>query len=103
MYRLPEWGQLVLLRGPVEAVLLERCTKCQHSYACMGTSGFYDANGLVCGTCGNVYFKSYYDTSESPRCACGSMFPDRAAYGCPKCGEKDAKSEGGMSPYEYFS
>jgi hypothetical protein len=103
MYSLSEWQQLVLLRGPVETVLFEKCTNCSHSYVSMGTSGFYDANGLVCDSCGNVYFKSYYDETPPPRCACGREFPSVTTYGCRQCGEKKSLSQGGVSPYEYFS
>lgn len=102
LYALPEWKELVQLRGPVESVLLKRCVSCSHFYVCMGTSGFYDANGLVCGSCGNVYFKSYYDSSETPQCSCGEQFKESTACNCPRCGEKENRSEGGMSPFEYF-
>ena len=103
MYASPEWKKLVLLRGPVESVMLRRCKNCKHSYVCMGTSGFYDANGLVCDSCGNVYFKSYYDETDTPKCACGAIFPTITSNGCQKCGEHGYLSEGEMSPYEYFS
>lgn len=103
MYRLPAWQQLVALRGPVETVLLKRCQSCRHAYVAMGTSGFYDANGLVCGACGDVFFKSYYDDSDTPPCPCGAAYPDRLAWGCPCCGSEQASPAGEISPYEYFA
>lgn len=30
-----------------------------------------DANALVCGACGDVYFKSYYDDGDTPSIATG--------------------------------
>lgn len=103
MYRLPAWQALVALRGPVEAVLHKRCLACRHTYVAMGTSGFHDANALVCSACGDVYFKSYYDDSDTPPCECGAAFPDRTAWGCPRCGSEKAAPAGESSPYAYFA
>ena len=52
MYKTLEWKQLIELRGPVETVIFKECSKCSHRYVQMATSGFYDANGLVCRGCG---------------------------------------------------
>jgi len=98
----PEWRQLIRLRGPVEAVMLQKCAKCGHVFPGMVTSGFYDAGGLVCDQCRNVYFKSVYDDTQTLRCACGSRYVEQEKYGCPKCGSQDFSYAGGQSPDEYF-
>ena len=102
MYELPQWSELVELRGPVEVVQVFRCPDCRRQYVSMGTSGFYDANGLVCPDCGNVYFKSYYDESPTPPCSCGGSFPARESYGCPSCGNPNGGVLKEISPFQYF-
>lgn len=99
--RRPEWAQLVALRGPVDAVLYRSCTGCKYLVASMGTSGFYDALGLICSECGNVYFKSFFDESETPLCSCGAMFVK--TWPCSKCGDERYEEVCTMSPYEYFA
>jgi hypothetical protein len=102
MYGEPEWTALVALRGPVETVMIRRCAGCLAQYAVMGVSGFYDARGLVCPRCGDVYFKSYDDEVPAPLCDCGGEYPDMKKWGCPVCSEKQASCVAVISPYEYF-
>lgn len=103
-FRSRDWQALTRLRGPVESVLLRRCSACDHEHPVMATSGLYDACGLVCADCGNVYFRAYEDDSPPPKCACGSRFPAEPEPGCPACGQPltdDLIAE--MSPYQYFA
>lgn len=102
MYKLPEWERLVAMRGPAECVMRKRCAACACEHTEIGTSGFYDANALVCRSCGNVHFKSYYDASSTPACTCGSEFPETTAYGCPRCKSTKAVTVAESSPFEYF-
>jgi hypothetical protein len=102
MFMRPEWAQLVALRGPVEGVWFRKCSKCGHTFPKMASSGFYDAGGLVCPGCGNVYFKCVYDETPTPPCACGSTYPEPGEPGCPKCGSMDLTDAGTQSGYEYF-
>ncbi|MEN0036052.1 MAG: hypothetical protein AAGC78_03250 [Cellvibrio sp.] len=102
LYKTNEWKELVALRGPAECILVRSCKKCSGQYIDIGTSGFYDAKGLVCSKCGNAFFKSYYDDSATPHCDCGSEFPEILNQGCPSCGEKEYSSVRSESPYEYF-
>jgi hypothetical protein len=103
LYNEPEWVGLVGLRGPVETVTIHQCSNCSREYPCMGTSGFYDAAGIVCPKCGDVYFKSYYENDLSPCPNCGEKLPDAKYWGCPRCHSKDSTSVARISPYEYFS
>lgn len=97
-----EWAQLVNLRGPVEMVLSRKCKNCRTEIVSMGTSGFYDADGLVCGDCGNVFFKSYYHAAEPPSCPCGGIY--KHTWPCPVCGHDEYVQNGpDVSPYEYFA
>lgn len=102
MYSEPEWAALVALRGPVETVEMFECVKCRHEHPKMGTSGFLDAESLVCPSCGEVYFKSLYDKSPSPPCPCGAQFQPQLVASCPTCGSKELRKSRDMSPYEYF-
>lgn len=101
LYSLPEWGKLVELRGPAETVMHKECSRCARQYPVIGTSGFYEANALVCSSCGSVYFRSYYDDSEIPQCLCGATYPP-PSYGCPACGAEQSFTVREQSPYEYF-
>ncbi len=101
LYYSKEWKELVKLRGPVETVMFNKCSNCQATTPIMGTSGFYDASGLMCVECGNVYFKSYYDQTVLPKCACGGEF--QQAWPCPRCSGKEYKTIKEISPYEYFA
>lgn len=102
LFTSPEWGQLLRLRGPADTVMFQKCVKCGYVFPEMVTSGFYDAGGLVCDECGNVYFKSVYDDTPTPPCTCGSRYVEQEKYGCPKCSSQDFSYAGGQSPYEYF-
>jgi len=102
MFMRPEWAQLVALRGPIEGVLFQKCAKCGHTFPKMASSGFYDAGGLACPGCGNVYFKCVYDEAPTPPCNCGSTYPEPGEFGCPKCGSMDLSNTGTQSGYEYF-
>ncbi len=97
----PEWGEIIELRGPAETVQFRKCSKCGFVRASMGTSGFYDAIGLLCCDCGNAYFKADCDESETPSCECGGVFAE--TWPCVKCSDEHYENAGGMSPYEYFS
>ncbi len=99
-YELTEWAELVAMRGPVETVIVRKCTECDLEMVSMGTSGFYDANGLICSECGNVYFRSYYDESELLRCNCGGQYTQTQS-GCTIEGHRSSCTE--ISPYEYFA
>ncbi len=104
LFRTRDWRALLKLRGPVECVQVRRCGSCEHEHPVMATSGLYDACGLVCHDCGNVYFKAYDDASKPPKCACGSRFPAEPESGCPDCGQAlsdDLVAE--ISPYQYFA
>jgi hypothetical protein len=101
LYREPEWEELLQLSGPVEVVQIRQCPDCGTRIATMGTSGFYDAQGLVCPRCGNVYFKSLYDASDVPPCACGAKYIVPA--GCASCGHAELQVVATISPYEYFA
>ena len=102
MYGLPEWAALVALRGPAEVVSLQQCSRCAHQFVMVGTSGFTEANALVCTSCGNVHFRSSFDETNMPRCACGATFPAPHG-GCQLCGSRDLRSVRDQSPYEYFA
>lgn len=103
-FRTRDWQSLLKLRGPVESVQFRRCEACGHEHPVMATSGLYDACGLVCGDCGNVYFRAYDDRSPLPRCACGSRFPAEPEPGCPDCGQAfDYDPIAEISPYQYFA
>ena len=102
MYEQPEWKQIVDLRGPVEVVQIYRCDNCRADYPAMGTSGFLDIAGLVCPKCGDVYFKSYYHESATPKCACGGSYPSPEHHGCPSCGNSGGKVVKEISPFQYF-
>ena len=100
LYRSPEWGRLVELRGPSESVLTHSCTQCGTQFVGIGTSGFLDMASLVCPGCGNVYFKSTYDDSAVPACSCGGTY----VRGCPGCGASGySPTTSEISPYEYFA
>lgn len=99
LFKEKEWEGLARLRGPVESVLLLACASCGAEFVSMGTSGFYDAVGLVCRGCGNVYFKSTYDDGPTPLCACGKKYKA----GCGKCGKKKGKIKSERSPFAYFA
>ena len=99
-YDRTEWAELVAMRGPVETVIIRKCNKCNIESVSMGTSGFYDANALLCADCGNVYFKSYYDDSEMPACTCGGRYTQPRPE-CTMDGHVISRTE--ISPYEYFS
>lgn len=104
LFRSHDWKALLKLRGPVESVQFRRCGTCEREHPVMSTSGLYDACGLVCGDCGNVYFRAYQDASKPPKCACGSRFPAEPEPGCPDCGQAlsdDLIAE--ISPYQYFA
>jgi len=94
-----EWADLIALRGPVETVLIVSCDACKFESVAMGTSGFYDATGLLCGDCGNVFFKSYYDKSKLPACSCGGSYTETESR-CPYESHKMKRSQ--ISPYRYF-
>lgn len=102
MYELPEWGQLVDLRGPVEVVLLQRCDDCSRQFPAMGCGDFLDIVDLICRACGSVRFHGLYDDAAPPACACGSDYPPPSARGCPDCGGTDVRTIREQSPYEYF-
>ena len=99
-YDLTEWAELVAMRGPVETVMIRKCNECDLESVSMGTNGFYDANSLICSECGNVYFKSYLDESELPRCSCGGQYTQTQS-GCTIEGHRSSCTE--VSPYEYFA
>jgi predicted RNA-binding Zn-ribbon protein involved in translation (DUF1610 family) len=104
MFREGEWSELVKFRGPVETVLAYQCLSCRREYVSMGTSGFYDAVGLVCPNCGNVRFRSVYSKdNEMPQCSCGAHFHRTSPFDCPFCGSKQIQSMSQISPYEYFA
>ncbi len=69
----------------------------------MGTSGFYDANGLVCPECGDVYFKSYYQDDQTPCPNCEDELPGAEHWACPHCHGKESSTVAEISPYEYFN
>jgi hypothetical protein len=96
-----EWKELVRLRGPVESVMLNKCSSCHTITPAMGTSGFYDASGLICVECGNVYFKSYGDETVLPQCSCGGHY--QQVWPCPRCRGKKYTTIKEISPYEYFA
>lgn len=99
LYRSEEWGRLVALRGPVEAVLISECARCTRRYTAMGTSGFSDLTGLVCDWCGfAVFVSSWEDRREAP-CPCGGT----AVRGCPACGAQEGPVVDEMSGYRYFA
>ena len=99
LYKTDEWNKIIELRGPVETVLERKCENCGCFYYSMGLSGFIDGNALICNRCGDVYFKSYYEDLESPKCECNGKFIS----GCPKCGEQASTTVKCLSPYEYFA
>lgn len=103
LFNEPEWKSLLALSGPVETVMIKQCSNCAREYPCMGTSGFYDANGIVCPQCGDVYFKSYYETDENPCPSCGKALPSAEHWGCPQCQSEESSTVAEISPYEYFS
>jgi hypothetical protein len=103
MYELPQWSELVDLRGPVESVLVQRCNACSRQFPVMGTSGFSDVIDLVCPCCGSVLFQSIYDDSPARACHCGASYPGSTARGCPGCGSSAASTVRELSPYEYFA
>lgn len=98
MYGREEWGKLVDLRGPVERVLIRECAGCHRRYPAMGTSGFVDIVGLVCGTCGFVVFRSSWSEVREAPCPCGGV----AVFDCPSCGSAQGRIVEEMSPYRYF-
>lgn len=99
LYKRDEWKHIVELSGPVETVMRVKCEKCGNIYYSMGISGFLDMSAMICRECGDVYFKSYYDNSEVPKCLCGGDYQQDC---CPVCNSIDRKMVGELSPYEYF-
>ncbi len=102
LFREPEWSELVQLRGPVEVVLVFQCLSCRREYPGMGTSGFYDASGLLCPQCGSVLFRSLYAEGQIPLCSCGSPYQSPEMVGCPFCHSTQSQVVSQLSPYQYF-
>jgi hypothetical protein len=104
LYDLPEWAELVKLRGPVDTIEEMRDPATGEVFVVLGISGFLDINGFVCESCGDVYFKSRYNDAPVPRCACGAEFPSIAS----SAGQFDVplhpmEPVREFSPYEYFA
>jgi hypothetical protein len=100
MVHMPEWGELVAMRGPCEGIVDAQCDSCGTRYPLFRMSGFIDAEALICRACGDVYFKSTYDDDAAPPCDCGGAY----ARGCPKCGSRSHTiTSRETSRYEYFS
>ena len=102
LFQEAEWGKLVALRAPAEAVMLKKCSGCAHQYVSIITGDFYDGAGLVCSHCGDVYFKSYYDHTCCPCPNCGATLPGLDDTGCPECSCAEFKVTGMSTPYQYF-
>jgi len=98
LYKSQYWKELIDLRGPVETVLICECKVCKEVYHSIGMSGFLDAYGLICNTCGDVLFKSYYSETQIPACKCGGSY----ILGCKKCRNNTFNTIGELSPYKYF-
>ena len=98
VYDQPEWKSVIELRGPVETVLLRKCSSCNAEFPRMGTSGFLSIRDFWCESCGTVHFVSAYDDIESVECSCGQLAVQGC--GCEIEAHQDVK---GLSPYEFFA
>ena len=99
MYQSPEWAELLRMRSPCNAMAVVACKQCSRSYPIFYTSGFYDAQALLCRRCGDVYYKGNYDDSPTPLCSCGGEY----VRNCPDCDSSANTWVAALSPYKYFA
>lgn len=97
----PEWQQIGELTGPAETVGFHKCVGCDFEYPSIGTSGHYNALGLPCDKCGDIFWCDMRGNPEIPLCRCGGEF--LLTWPCARCGHEEYSVIGRMSPYEYFA
>ena len=97
----PEWRKVGQLTGPAETVGFYQCVRCGFEFPSMGTSGHYNALGLPCMRCGDIFWCDMRGNPTIPLCSCGGKFLVTSP--CAMCGCEKYSEVGRMSPYEYFA